>query len=496
MHILFITEGTYPYVMGGVSTWCDQIISGLSEHSFEVLALTGPVAASAVYPRPNNVKKLSQLAIWRRRKRVRAPRKKDRAAFEESLSLLLGLLDKDVLAFSEGLRQLATLGDYVDLWSLFEQRSVWRFIHARLHRLLPYNPSLAEIALCVNWLKSALVPLLYIPPKADLVHTVANGLAAVPAWLASKMHGIPLVLSEHGVYLRERYLGFSDEGDTPALKLLRSSFYQTLARLMYQHADQILSVSTFNRRWQLELGASSARTQVIPNGVAPGKLIRLEPKKQDVPTVVWVGRIDPLKDLETLLSAFAETRRTLPTAQLKLFGPVPEGNEQYYQRLLKQIQDLQLGDAVSFMGQVSPVEDAFATGDVVALSSVSEGFPYTVVEAMMCAKAVVATRVGGVGEALGETGKLVPPQNAQAFGAALTELLQDEPLRLESGQRARARALKRFTLAQMLDAYRDVYGTLFAPASVRLDDPVLLSDFEPDTVPGSDARDILIEGDT
>ena len=500
MHILFITEGTYPYVMGGVSTWCDQIIGSLDEHTFHVLAIVGPVASEPVYPRLNNIKKLSHLSIWKPRTRVRAPRKKDYARFETGLNLLLGMLDKDVLAFSEGLRQLATLGDHVNLWPLFEKRKIWRLVHAHLHKLLPYNPSLAEIALCVNWLKSALVPLLFIPPKADVVHTVTNGLAAVPAWLASKLHGVPLVVTEHGVYLRERYLGFSDEGDTPALKLLRASFYQTLSRLMYQHADRVLSVSAFNRSWQLELGSSPDRTRVIPNGVAPGELIKLKPQKQDEPTVVWVGRIDPLKDLETLINAFAETRRHLPKAVLKLFGPVPEGNERYHKTLLKQVKDLDLADAVFFMGEVNPVEDAFVQADVVALSSVSEGFPYTVIEAMMCAKAIVATRVGGVGEALGETGKLVPPQQALAFAKKLVELLENDTLRLELGRRARSRALNNFTLEHMLVRYRHVYDTLFAPASLSFDEPLILVNGEPfnsKSILSSDAEDfLLIEGDT
>ena len=477
--VLLVTEGTYPYVLGGVSTWCDQLIRGLPEYRFDLLALTGPLPSEAVYARPANVTTLRNIPIWTPRPGLRQPRPGDRASFEQGFDLLLSLLDGDVLGFAEGLRQLATLGDHVNLWPLFERRQVWRYLHARLRRSLPYTPSLAEIALCVNWLKSALSPLLYAPPETDLVHAVGGGLSAVPAWLASKLHGAPLILSEHGVYLRERYLGFSSEGDLPALKALRAGFYQTLSRLLYRHADRVLSVSTFNQTWQLELGAAKTRTEVIPNGVEPTGLVNISPKRNGPPTVVWLGRIDPLKDLGTLLSAFAKLRARMPAAQLKLYGPVPAGNEAYFEQLKVQIDDLKLKQSVSFEGEVRPAASALREADTVALSSVSEGFPYTVIEAMMAGKPVVATRVGGVAEALGNTGRLVTAQQADDFAGALFELLSSEALRLELGNRARARALDYFTLDRMLSRYEQVYQTLITPASVSLHDSVVMLNGRP-----------------
>src|SRR5690606_22704815 len=127
--------------------------------------------------------------------------------------------------------------------------------------------------------------------------------------------------------LRERYLGLSSEGDPPGMKLLRARFYRQLAQLSYREADLVVSVSEFNRSWQIELGAPIERTRVVYNGVAPEAFPYAEASRQAEPTVAWVGRVDPIKDLETLIHSFELVRSTSPKAKLRLFGPVPKGNE-------------------------------------------------------------------------------------------------------------------------------------------------------------------------
>jgi glycosyltransferase involved in cell wall biosynthesis len=104
----------------------------------------------------------------------------------------------------------------------------------------------------------------------------------------------------------------------------------------------------------------------------------------------------------------------------------------------------------------SPV-DAYHAGSVVALTSISEGCPYTVVEAMACGRTVVCTNVGGVAEAVGDTGLVVPPRDVPAVADACVALLSDDARRRELGARARERVLEHFTLRRSLDAYREVY---------------------------------------
>lgn len=466
MQILLTTEGTYPSIMGGVSTWCDQLVRGMSDHQYHLLEVTGPLPTEPAYSLPSNVGAITSARLWTPRSARAGRGVATELAFKHGLENLLGFADDDLQSFASGLFELATLGNSVDLWPYFDKPSTWDAVRVAIWRANGEQPPMAEVALSVNWLKGTLGPLLFIPAEVDQAHTTSNGLSAIPAWLAAKAHGVPLMLTEHGLYLRERYLSLTSEGNPPGMKLLRSRFYFALARLIYQQADLVVSVSEFNRTWQIELGAPAEKTRVVYNGVAPEAFPEAAWDAEQAPTVSWVGRIDPIKDLETLVRSFTTVTKTTPEARLKLFGPVPKGNEGYDAKVRTLVEELKLTKSVTFEGPVKPAHHAYHAADVVALSSISEGFPYVAIEAMMCGRPVVATQVGGVGEAVGDFGRMVDPRAPQEFGDALTELLVDVPLRRRLGEGARERALSLFTLSRMYDGYRGLYGELGARSSL------------------------------
>ena len=109
---------------------------------------------------------------------------------------------------------------------------------------------------------------------------------------------------------------------------------------------------------------------------------------------------------------------------------------------------------------MSSSRDAFAAGQLAALSSISEGMPYTVLEAMMCGRATVSTDVGGVAEAVGDAGVVVPPRDPVSFGRACADLLLDAGRRRDLVSRGRTRALTAFTLQRCLSRYREQYLNL------------------------------------
>ena len=151
-----------------------------------------------------------------------------------------------------------------------------------------------------------------------------------------------------------------------------------------------------------------------------------------------------------------------------MYGKAPAGNEWYYEACLRLRDELGLKESVIFAGFAASAEAAYNEGDVVVLSSISEGFPYSVVEAMMCGRPVVGTDVGGVREALEGCGLVVEPRNAQEMAAACLHLLRDPELRSELGRRAREKALEQFSLQQCNAAYLGAYQRLATVASMRV----------------------------
>jgi hypothetical protein len=117
---------------------------------------------------------------------------------------------------------------------------------------------------------------------------------------------------------------------------------------------------------------------------------------------------------------------------------------------------------------VDDIRDAYVAGSVVVLSSISEGFPYTLIEAMTCGRATVATDVGGVREATGDTGLVVPPRDPGSMAEACLRLLRDELIRHRLGAAARARSLEYFTVDHAVGSFRVIYADLVAPYDAAL----------------------------
>jgi glycosyltransferase involved in cell wall biosynthesis len=292
--------------------------------------------------------------------------------------------------------------------------------------------------------------------RADLCHAVSNGLPALLALAAKWTYGTPMVMSEHGVYLRERYLAFRNVKYRWPVKTVVLALFRRLCAAGYAAADAIAPVNVYNQRWETRHGADPDTIATAFNGIlaADYPAAQTEP---ETPTIGWVGRVDPLKDLATLIRAFALVHERVPAAVLRLFGPTPAGNEWYEDRLRVLIDELDLEAVVTFEGPIRPVTRAYGESTVVALSSISEGLPYTVMEAMMCGRATVSTEVGGVPELVGDAGMLAPPHDPEAFAEACAVLLADDALRHRMATDARERALGLFQLGQMLETFRGVY---------------------------------------
>ncbi|MFJ4683235.1 GT4 family glycosyltransferase PelF [Streptomyces sp. NPDC088789] len=465
-HVTMLTEGTYPHVHGGVSTWCDQLVQGMPEVDFHIVSLTGSGREPVTWELPPNVYRHTSVPTWGPRPgRRQAPHGRARRRFIDSYErFLLSFLDPESRCdFGEALIELAELARAGRLSAALRTESalrslmwIWTMPHLPTAAA---HPTVHDALTATDLLEHALRPLGVRIPEDSVAHAVSSGLATLPALAARHLDGVPFLLTEHGIYLRERYLGYRRESQRWPVKAFMLGFYRELNSHGYRSADLITPCNQYNRRWEERGGADPGKIRTVYNGVDPAAFPHAGPEP-DVPTLTWCGRIDPIKDLETLVRAYADVRETLPTARLRLFGPVPPGGEAYRTRLEKLAAELGVTDGLSFEGRISEVWRAYAAGHVVMLSSVSEGFPFSIIEAMSCGRTTVSTDVGGVREAVGDTGLVVPPREPEKLAAAALSLLQDDERRLRLGEAARRRVIDRFTLRRSVDAFRTVYQEL------------------------------------
>ncbi|MDQ1658744.1 MAG: hypothetical protein QOD41_3827 [Cryptosporangiaceae bacterium] len=469
MDITLVTEGTYPHAYGGVSVWCDQLIRGMPEHQFGVCAITGTGREPLAWELPSHVS-VTTVPLWgAAANRRRLGRKLARGYGELCRELFENLAadpDEGDLSkeFAEILRGFSGLARMRGIDAAMRSEDTVRWLLAawepRREQFagLGISTTVHDALTVIDLLEHAMRPLWAPIQPAAVTHAVTNGLAALPGLAAKWADGTPMVLTEHGVYLRERYIGFGSGAYRWPVKSLMLTFLRRLCATAYRSADLVTPGNRYNQRWELRSGADPDRLQTVYNGVDPAHFppAGAEPP---VPTISWAGRVDPIKDLETLIRAFALIQVQHRDARLRMFGG---GDAAYRRRCEALIDELGLTGAATFEGRVEDIRDAYTAGHVVALSSISEGFPYTLIEAMTAGRATVSTDVGGVSEAVADTGLIVPPRDPDAMAAACLELLADPGRRAALGAAARERALEYFTVEQAVESFREIYGDLAA----------------------------------
>ncbi|MEU8772749.1 GT4 family glycosyltransferase PelF [Streptomyces sp. NPDC048606] len=499
MRIGLLTEGGYPYVAGEARLWCERLVRGLPQHEFELYALSRSAEQEGAgrVALPDHVTRVTTAPLWAPADDGRTHARRERRRFTDSFAdLVRGVCAADPEAFAGGLYALARLarehgGMYAALRSETAVRTVESACRApgasreiRAARV----PDLLEF---VDELERALRPLSldwYEEPglgATDVCHATAGGVAALPGLLAKRFFGVPLLVTEYGVRLRSHYL-VRDPEERPAVRALLAAFHLRLAGEIYARADLLTPGNAHARRWQERCGASRDRLRTVYPGMEADRFAAVgeDPEAGDPDTLVWVGRIEPAKDIVALLHAFAEVRRGAPRTRLRIFatGAVPDYLADC-RSLAAQLFPDEAADArtvgespVSFeeIGgpEVPSPAEAYGAGRVVVLSSVIEGFPLTLAEAMFCGRATVSTDTGAVREVIGGTGLVVPPRNPRALADACLALLGEPERAQRLGAAARARALELFSVEQNVAAFRDGYLALLARGSERPDGDV------------------------
>ena len=260
----------------------------------------------------------------------------------------------------------------------------------------------------------------------------------------------PVVFTEHGRHFP----------DVPSRK--RS----IVNRLMLRRCDRLIGCGGAVRQALIDNeGLPESRVEVIYNGVNLKSLgkpssgarekIRAEFGYTSTDFVaVLVARLHELKDHQTALRAIDAARKQIPCLRFLLAG---DGDQRV--AIEQTIRERGLQQTVTLAGTRKDVADLLAASDVFLMSSISEGIPLTVIEAMAARRPVVSTAVGGLPELVehGITGFLAPCRDDASLAAALIRLYRDPVLCKRMASVAAQRAVEKFSLEGMLNAYRDVY---------------------------------------
>jgi glycosyltransferase involved in cell wall biosynthesis len=517
--ICLLLEGTYPYVRGGVSSWVHQIISGLPELSFSLVFIGSRRAdyAEQKYTLPDNVCHLEThyledayaglapvpMKVSERRLEPIVDlhdylvSRAGRCAFAVPLARAAGAAEPgthqghDALGAEE--RRLERVVDTV-LTTLESSDGItaaeflfgsgsWELIRRR-HLEGDASASFIDYFWTVRILHGPMFLLGRLArgiPDASVYHSVSTGYAGLLGALLERQRRRPFILTEHGIYTKERRIDLNQaewldrlgppgarNGDAGGpLRKLWIRCFESLGRLAYRSANPILSLYAGNQARQIDDGADPARTRIIVNGIdtrrfGPARAARPEA----VPRVIGlIGRIVPIKDVKTFVRTMSLVCQELPDVEGWIIGSADEDSTYDIEcRLLTE--SLGLGARVKFLGHQNVAELLPKLG-LLMLTSISEAQPLAILEALCAGVPCVATDVGACREqlegasredrALGAAGRVVPFADHQALSRAAIELLT-QPETWRACQRAGIERVARYyDDARMLASYRGVY---------------------------------------
>jgi len=483
--ICLILEGTYPYVLGGVSQWAHELISDLSDHTFHLWTVVAPSADTTLqYPLPNNVVGITPVVLQSLPPGNR-PFGSAGPLFKRLKKPLIRLQTEGRL---EDLKEvLDILGPHRDKLGrrvLLDSHDAWEFMVGMYQT---YFSGLSFIDYFWSWrgLFDGLFSVLLTEiPRAGAYHAVSTGYAGLLAARATLETGRPALLTEHGIYTNERrieisisdwvqapsFSRLSIDKKAPDLKDLWIQTFENYSRVCYQAVDQIITLYQGNQRFQEVDGASSEKFRIIPNGINYAEFAGIAREKERVPTIALIGRVVPIKDVKTFIRATALLVKTLPDLRAYVIGP-KDADAAYFDECKDLVKHLGLEKTMLFTGRVD-TKDYLGKIDVNVLTSVSEAQPLVILEAAALGIPSVATDVGSCREmilgtatpsmALGPGGEITPLSSPQQTAQAVLRLLQDREWYERASRASQERVRRYYNQADLVAEYQDIYRDALA----------------------------------
>ena len=459
MKICFILEGCYPYVYGGVSTWVNQYILSKPEHEFVLFTIGAEEKdrGNFVYDIPKNVTQIKEIFLDENSETKLNKYKSSEEFIEEIKNLILEKRVDWRKIFDE------VENPQWDTNNFFEGKQYLKLIKDITKKELRKNGFL-EVFFGIKSMLKPLLQLLSIPiPQADIYHSASTGYAGILGALAQYKNNKPFILTEHGIYPREReeeLLACTWLDET--LKKIWIQFFYNISNVAYARATFITSLFNEARKTQIILGADPSKCVVIPNGIHYEQYEKIPDKEEngyiDIGAFIRFSRI---KDVKTLLYAFYETHSKCNNARLHIFGAT--NDKEYKKECLSIIDSLEIKEFVTIYGQINPIE-YMQKMDFTILTSISEGQPLTILESFAARRPVVCTNVGcckelieGNNDKIGNAGICCTPMDITGISKAMIKLCEDKQLRKEYGENGLKRVKTSYTYDKMMERYFELY---------------------------------------
>jgi glycosyltransferase involved in cell wall biosynthesis len=458
--VCLIIEGSYPYITGGVSAWVHELISDSPAIEFAILSLSPSAGQPLRYQLPANVREHVDVVISRRG-RSRGRPKNSRSLFAGLRRIHEQLQTGSAPALEELIAGLPE--GYFLYQDAIKNETAWEMLTANNSR---HNPVYPFADYFWSWktahdmIFTALGARL---PRADVYHAVSTGYAGLAACVAKIKTGKPYILTEHGLYHKEREMEIKRASFVRGYQRdMWTKIYYGLSRLSYRYADLIIALFEYNRQHQLELGADKDRTRVIPNGIDVERFAAVRREPREGFHVGLVGRVVPIKDIKTFITAAKIISASLPEARFYCIGPTDE-DEGYTEDCRLLVKSFKLEERFTFTGR-QDVREYYGFLDVLMLTSVREAQPLVVLEAYCAGVPVVSTRVGNVPELLDFDERFLAPSKDAEKLAAGVSYIHDHPAEMKKLiAENREKVLKFYNRREVHRTYQNLYLSMAAP---------------------------------
>ncbi len=511
--IMLFSEGTYPYVKGGVSSWILQLMKGLPEYTFGIcfVGATELVDGKKMeinYEFPDNLKHLEVHYLFDDDKKISAKRTKGNEAGFEAVEELYNSFKNSDSQIPEVLQNIDFYMKDVTFKDFLHSERSWEFINKTYLENCPDVPFVDYFWTLRNihkpiWILAKIVENL---PETKIFHAPSTGYAGFLGALSSYTRKRPFMLTEHGIYTRERKIDMLSadwvEYKKPSLlqqpeeynyiKKMWVNFFDKIGVFCYHRSNHILSLFSGAQKIQINFGAEAAKTRVIPNGVDVDGLMETMQYRQEIPKpiVTLIGRVVPIKDIKTFIRAIKIAAEYIPDIEGWIVGAVDEDKE-YVDECQQMAISLNLKsqmqifngnksdlspqeiedseDKIKFFGH-SDIKKILPKSALQTLSSISEGMPLVILEGFAAGVPCVATDVGscrdliegGINEddiSMGSAGSITGIANPDSLAKEYVKFLNFETGDWKKAQEiALTRVQKYYRQELFLQDYRTLYS--------------------------------------